>query len=76
MQEIEQKWIVRKCIGVNAIKSKIFYSEEAALDFAQERTGLRWIKVEAYIVRYGVEQQHRVVFSWYNPFFYEWARKG
>ena len=71
MGEIEQRWIVRKSIARRAIKSKIFYSEEAAMEWAQERKGIRWIVVEAYFERYGVASMRRVIYRWINPYYYD-----
>ena len=76
MDEIESRWIVRKKIAPRAIKSKIFYDEESALKFAEERSGVWWITVEAYFIRYGVESSRRTIYKWVNPYYYESARKS
>lgn len=76
MEEIEYRWIVRKKIAPKAIKSKIFYSEEAALDFAEEHDNEWWITVEAYFLRYGVESMRRVIYRWVNLNYIESMRNS
>lgn len=74
MNEIEEKWIVRRKVGPRAIKSKIYYSEERALQDAEEHHGEYWIIVEYSFTRYGVESSRKPVYRWYNKLYYQEGR--
>lgn len=70
MEELKFRWKVRRKVGANAIKSKIYYSEEAALNDAYEHHGEWWVTAECYYERYGVASGHKIIYQWVNKLHY------